>query len=1087
MAEQLGHPLPSRLHRGRIAAWRYSLPLAAILAATGLDSFTSRAAAPASTSPRSSQSSADSRWLAENYVVSRISTAQGLAQNTVNAIAQTPDGYLWFGTLFGLCRYDGNRITIYDKTNCPALEADDTCESLAVTTDGHLWMGTFEGLVQITPQGEFRKWRKPPNLPTNRVSRLVADTVKGLWLRTGGVISHWHDGHLRTYPPPRSFSNDTYSIGAITAHPNGGCIGIWRAKHDGTSHTGIAHFQPENAEPTLSQPSGFPDDHLNRILFQPDQSLLLGGRQGLFVVENQACRKISPIQYPTEDQINFISHLWHLDDGQIWYTQSNTRLLRSDGLGARALTLPHIAGGFTVNAHLKDREGNHWLGTDRVGLIKLRPRSFQTVGIEQGMEPDFVYTVTEGPDHSILAGTRDGYYQWDSDRRLTHHSPDNQAMRTDRVITLMANPDGLLWIGGATGLELIQGGQTYNYEGDVGYPDFNRDSGKEGVLSLYRDTGGRTWIGTMYGALQFDSNSQRVELVNRIPGEEGNYRLPGLRRVLAPEGEGELRVLCFQETSDGAIWIGTNKQGVFRQTAESVTNYTTRDGLPVNHGWCFHEDRSHTLWLGTEEGLCFLSDHQFHTITTADGLDENVINSLLSDDHGNLWIGGLKGIYRIPQTELTRFVRGEIDQLNPIHYNELDGLASSETNGERQPTAYKLSDGRLCFATVRGVAIVDPNTALKNDLPPLPVIEKVRVNGTVAHSAYQSNQFHRGLLPLLDDSQLRIHDFPPGSGELIEFEFTANTFLSNQRLKFDYMLAGHDETPIKAGHRRHVSYTNLKPGTYAFKLRACNSHGVWSEFAAIPPFQFRIHPFYHQTRWFWALLTLAIGLAVWTAHRYRLHIRLRQEQLGHDIEQLQARIRFSRDMHDDLGAGLSRISLLCESMDANAADSERQGGINKVATEARRLSEALSEIIWMNNPKNDALDHVISYLRRTVAEHLDEAGIALHYTGPTDIPPLLLKHADRRNLYLIIKEAYTNIIRHSAAENAYVTLQINAKQLWIRIEDDGVGRDSQTSKPGHYGLENMATRAQDLGGRLEITNRSRCGTRIELTIPRTDK
>jgi signal transduction histidine kinase len=471
-----------------------------------------------------------------------------------------------------------------------------------------------------------------------------------------------------------------------------------------------------------------------------------------------------------------------------------------------------------------------------------------------------------------------------------------------------------------------------------------------------------------------------------------------------------------------------------------------------------YEDREGDLWIGTTGGLSRYRDGQFASYTTADGLFDDVIFQILEDDAGNLWMGCNKGVFRVSKSELDDFAEGRRKSIASISYGTADGMSSRECNGGIQPAGWKSRDGRLWFPTIKGAVVIDPNKLRINQQPPPVVVEQVIVDG-------------QAVSPTAD---LRLE----AGARRLEFHYTGLSFLSPEKVRFKYKLEGYDNEWIDAGTRREAVYNNLAPGSYTFRVMACNNDGVWNETPA--SFGFYLKPRFYQTYWFYLACAVALSLIVWML--YRLRIRQMRARF---LAVLAERNRIAREIHDTLAQGFVGIGLQLEAVKASLVDppeTARQHLDMAGSLVAHSLAEA-RQTVW--NLRSQSLeDGPLSKALSTLMKQLTE-GASIDSRIIVSGAERRLSHRIENNILRIGQEAIINAVKHARAQKIEIELHFDARSLALRVCDDGRGFDIEkapSANEGHFGLTGMRERAGQIGGRLQINSSSGSGTEITLTV-----
>ena len=414
------------------------------------------------------------------------------------------------------------------------------------------------------------------------------------------------------------------------------------------------------------------------------------------------------------------------------------------------------------------------------------------------------------------------------------------------------------------------------------------------------------------------------------------------------------------------------------------------------------------------------------------------------------------GVFRVAKSALDHHQGGT--PISLVSYGRSDGLPTLECSGNYQPSGWTSRDGRLWFATPKGVISVDPREPATERQPPVVVVEQMRLDQAVVTAA-----------------RLQI---PPGPHRL-EFQYTGLSLSTPEQVRFRYRLEGLEPTWVEAGTARSATYSYVPPGTYRFVVAASLGDGRWS--VPSTSMAFTVLPHFSETWWFRAAAGLAAVALVAGTVRYittrRLRRRLERLEWQRVIEGDRGRI--ARDIHDDLGAGLTQITLLSE-LARRESPHEMEAHLVQISDTARELTQAVDEIVWAVNPRQDTLDGLVNYICQFAQEYLTVAGILCRLDVPGHLPPLPLSADVRHNLFLAVKEALNNIVKHAQAREVRLRLIQEHGRLTFVIEDDGRGFDAPD--PNGQGLGNLANRLSAVGGQCSISSEPGRGTRVELNV-----
>lgn len=587
------------------------------------------------------------------------------------------------------------------------------------------------------------------------------------------------------------------------------------------------------------------------------------------------------------------------------------------------------------------------------------------------------------------------------------------------------------------------------------------------VLAIYESAADELWFGTQSGLWR-----QARGRLERIAGR-AELGVPDVRAIT--------------ETPDGALWFGMSGGGLASWKNGTLKSFRKADGLGSDFVYCLHADPDGTLWIGTaDHGLSRLKQGRFARISLAEGLPNATITQIVDDRAGHLWLGSHRGILRVSRTDLNRCADGESRTVNCLSYGRAEGLASQTCSGGFQPGARMATDGKLWFPTAKGIAIIDPADVTTNAVVPPVVIEEFMVDGRPmpALSAVTSAENTATWLTV------------PAGKQRFEFHYTGLSFVAPDRVRFKYRLEGLEEEWIEAGSRRIVNYTHLAPGTYAFRVQACNNDAVWNETGAA--LGFVVLPYFWQTWWFQVAAVVAgasaVGGGVLSVVRRRVRRKLEQLEQQRAVERERARI--ARDIHDDLGSSLTRITMLSQTMRQEfAGDSPGALAAAQVNTTSRELTRAMDEIVWAVNPKHDTLDSLATYLGGFAQDFVEAAGIRCRLDVPLQLPPWVLPAELRHNVFLALKEALHNVVKHAGATEVEISLELAPAGFRLTVSDNGRGFDPRrprqnSTEPneavrwtGGNGLPNMKRRLEEIGGRCEWETAPGHGTKVRLAVP----
>ncbi|MGE0132060.1 MAG: two-component regulator propeller domain-containing protein [Blastocatellales bacterium] len=960
-----------------------------------------------------------------------LNTDSGLPQNSVYSILQTRDGYLWFTTLDGLVRYNGAQFTVFNKANSKGIKSN-RFRSLFEDPDGTLWIGTEDGGVTRYRGGQFKTYSAEDGLPSNVVDLIRGAQDGALLVLTSGGLARLRGEKFEVISTDR---------GSIDASP-----GIEGPSGATWYRLGGELRRVKDGKTTTYHVPG-------KSWVVPALTNFYEDRQGRLWIG---------------EWLN--SELWMLKDEVL------TRYGSQDGLPSEAI-IPCY----------EDREGAVWFASLR-GLARFKDGQFTTYTTAQGLSTNSIETIFEDREGTRWVGTRDNGLMRMTQRVVTTLS-EKDGMKGKIFYPLLEDHAGNIWIGNE-GLNRYRDGKFTYYPLNLTPQHKKRNARHANIQSFYEDRQGRVWIGHDEGLYRiegerfvFDAEMSLDGWIFAVLEDRQGVFWQGLQNKLFRYDHGEVQrfnekdglqglVQPILEDRQGRIWIGSYG-GLAQYVDGRLVLLTEKDGLSSNRVRALYEDSDGVLWIGTYDGgLNRFKDGRFTSYTMKEGMFSNGVFAILEDARGNFWMSSNQGIYRVRKQQLNDFAEGKISRIDSISYGKADGMLNTECNGARHPAAIKTRDGRLWFPTFDGVAVVNPEAVSFNSVPPPVVIENVILDRA------EMNQN----LPL---------EIKPGQGNL-EIRYAGLSFIKPESMRFKYKLEGLDKDWVDVGNRRTAYYPQLAPGSYTFRVIAANSDGVWNESGAqlkvtvIPPF--------YLTWWFMTLTLLGAAGLVLAAFRYRVaQLQQRHQQQQAFSRQLISsqeaeRKRIAAELHDSLGQRLVVIkNLALIHLSAFNGNGESRSQIEEISAEASHAIGEVKEISYNLRPYQ--LDRI--GLTKAVEAIVKKAAAASEITFTAEIDEIdeLFSKESEINFYRIVQESLNNIIKHSAATVAHITIRVDEDRLQLTIEDNGKGftpgAGSNDHRGGGFGLIGISERAQLLGGKLALHSAAGEGTMITIIIPFT--
>ncbi|MCW5978910.1 MAG: response regulator [Bryobacteraceae bacterium] len=762
-------------------------------------------------------SASPGRWPARRYHHEVWDAAVGLAAGQINTIAQTPDGYLWIGAGDGLYRFDGVGFRHFNRRNTPAFRDNDVT---ALVVDGEgLWIGTGVGGLLHYSKGVFRRYDSRDGLPDDHIVCLAIWEGK-LWVGTHNGASSFDGARFKAVRPEMV----TGHVLALASDSEGNLwIGMRKRVVRLAGRQATAFSLPDASELLL---------------------IHAGRRGGIWIASHERTYehrdgKLARLEWPalaaTEMQTA-------LEDrrGGLWVVPSAGGLWRFEQDGAKARQWARLGKKATgenepFTVLFEDQTGGLWAGTNEGRLHHFREQPFVTLGRRDGLSNDYIYSVYEDNEGVLWVGTPTGLNRIQEGRVSVFTT--RHGLPHEHVNAIGGAAEGGLWIGTSGGVSRFEGGRvrrTYSVRDGLS---------SDSVRTVLEDRRGNLWVGTHRSGLDVLSG--------------GQWRHYGMGSGLAGDS-----VRHIHEDTRGAIWVGTGR-GLTRFDDQGAVVYADREALGHNSTPVLCEDERQSLWIGTPAGLARFRNGGFTTFGAEAGFTTEVTQTLY-DGNGFLWTGSEEGIARLRRSDLEAFAAGKISNLPAQRFGIAEGLATLKCSVSTSPLSMRGRDGRLWFATTKGLATVDPVDTAPPPAPPRVSIERMLVNGREA--AVQEGM-----------------QLAPGSRDL-EFHYAAPSLTDAGKIRFRYKLEGLDSQWVNGETRRSAHYSNVGPGRFAFRIAASNSAGAWDDHGTT--IAFSVAPHWHQTWWWYGLLGALGAMLLASGYLLRVrHVRRRERELARLVDE----------------------------------------------------------------------------------------------------------------------------------------------------------------------------------------------------------
>jgi signal transduction histidine kinase/ligand-binding sensor domain-containing protein/DNA-binding response OmpR family regulator len=1006
-------------------------------------------------------------WVHESW-----SVEDGLPVNSFNQLLQSRDGYIWGATFDGLVRFDGVRFTVFNTSNSDGLP-NNRIVGLHEARDSSLWLLTERGELVRFRHGRFLHYG-PSRGITGTVLHVIEAGDSALWIHTASDIGRIEaDGYVSALGAP---AHD--SIYDVLPRRDGR---VWLR----TARRGLHHIVERRVEPLVTG-TDLDSGSIQSLLELPSGAAYVSSSAGAWI-EDGVWRSVHGRGQPVRDVWNLV----HAAAAQLTLGIGADGVVRIEADSAAPMALDYRGGVLTVDAQgslwfargsvlhrntdivydvvrpgvavaptdrvtaiLIDREGSIWISMAESGLHRIKPALFTTLSEPEGLSNRNVLALYEDAAGAIwVSGRVHGPSRIDPDGTITRFGGSDGA------------PEGITsWIAdGPSQLLLSTFASIYTCTLPALSCTRERsprvtDSAK---FALHRDAEGRIWAGTSRG----------------LAVREGG------RWSALPGWSGSAPVRAFASTRDGALWMGTNGDGVLRWYEGRFTQVNEAHGLPSNLVRSLYADAAGMLWIGTEgRGLARLDplawadsgDRRIARIGAAHGLFDDVIHQILEDNDGRLWMSSNRGIFWVARNELNAVADGRAQRVHSTSYTEGDGIRNREANGGFQPAGIRSRDGRLWFATQDGVVFVDPReVGGERPLPPV-IIERV-IAGDTSFLPYDA--------PLhLDVTQRDL-----------QLEFTALSLLEPFNNRFRYRLDPYDDDWVDAGNRRTAFYTRVPPGRYTFRVIASNREGVWNQDGA--RLALTLAPYFWETATFrTAMLLLLLITAVAFASVWQIRVqrralelerivsertstlRERERQLEQQAVQLKelgrAKSRFFANVSHEFRTPLTLAIGPLEDIRARLrddADPTTARGIDMALRNSRRLLRLVNQILDVARLeaghlklRRRPLDVVV--LVRGLAAAFSAIVEQREITLVVDTPESLRGAFDADAIEKILTNLLSNAIKFTPARGRVtITLSDAGEAIRIEVSDTGPGipaHDLPHVFERFYQADESATRAE---------------------------
>ncbi|MEW6193985.1 MAG: two-component regulator propeller domain-containing protein [Bacteroidota bacterium] len=947
-----------------------------------------------------------------------------LPTNDVNSIVKNKDGFYYIGTSNGFVRFDGSEFKVYNTKNTKAIKANVT-RNLFIDSRNKVWFSNGGAGIVVYDGIKFTRISEDEGLSLNHPSSFAEDDKGRIYIGTiGGGLNIFDNGKISIFNKNEGLLPSVINTILIDSKNT-----LWVGGHDSDLFT-IKNGKVEKFPNSTNR-------KFSRVikLFEDSRGIIwVGTDNGVFIIKDENFISDNIFSILNNSSVN---HITEDANKNIWFV-STKGIFIYDRRKLIRLNIDPLLNSNLISKVLINDDGI-WICNPGAGLVRLTLNKIRVISKEHGLPDKEVRTIYQDNDNKIWIGTNKGIIQYNEKSGSVVPIPS----KTPTLVPYAwaSNAKGEIFIG-------TRNSGVWKYSnGTIKNIADKKILGANFIRSLYYNDDKTLWIGT---------NGAGVVL----------YKEGKLKFIDKSNGLKSVFVACIVKNKDGNFWIGTSGGGIslVDNNGTVLKSYTEKDGLPSNIISSIYEDEKGTVWVSSGVfGLSRLKDGKIFNIQENDGIYSNSIKKMIYDNKGKFWCTTEFGLFSVEKSVLENYADGHRPKVVFNLYGKKDGMKSDNFLGLSNNAASISNTGLLYFPSTDGVVIIDPKKLVGDDKQPKVYIDEVFVN----HD-YRSK----------DD----INILPPGI-ENIQFNYGGISVDYAKNLSYKYILEGFEKKFVDAGSRRQAFYTHLPHGSYKFRVFAISPNGARSENEAA--ISFKIEPYMWQTYWFriGLILSLVAGSALTVRTIYKRKYKRRMEILENESMLNKERMRISKDMHDELGASLTKISLMTELAARNILSTEiLKKDLKKISDTSREVAVTMDEIVWAVNPNNDKLDRMIGYILQYIEDLISNTSIILKSDIVRNLPEIIISAEARHNVFLVVKEAFNNIIKHSEATHVNLTIDFNDSVLSIKIRDNGKGIDLSSVDIFSNGLSNMKKRIDDIKGTIILNCAPGEGTEIIIRL-----
>lgn len=979
--------------------------------------------------------------------VTHLNVENGLSQSSVYSIMQDSYGFIWMATGDGLNRYDGKTFIAYksklNSTLNGQLKDRNINSTLHEDANHNIWFAADEGVYCLERRtGRFSV--KLNKFHTGYAATLAAAEKNKIWfyVPAKGMHCFFTDGQKPQLYAPVEEPPDPNNPILVR------CVLISKRAVWVVDDNGLLHFDKQtHTDKRVLKMQGINDGYLLR---SGEVALSVQGGIWLYEPTTGAKRFIS-IGNAAHSQINWDKMAEDTVQGQLYTSELHAgHIAKVNVASGRSTLLPAITSAITYL--FIDRSQNLWIGTEGEGTYRMdiKPDKFYGYKPEEGKGGFMVKSLYRDTGDIWLGTYARGWFRYDmaAQKIMPVPTPPQErdiycgvAMKDSAGNLLMTVNNKIVWLDAASGRKIRE-------------------------LTLRSQWTQKDMTHVIYSIVEWKKGHYLAATNQTLQSFTEDGYCPALTNCnffkdSIMNGWG----YNFYKASDGVIYMGKrNGYCGIRMINDSTSELVTHGlrGVTIRH--FYKSTTTPLLWLASEQGLvAWDASEKKYTVfdESTSGIINSYIYAILPQNDSTLWISTNNGISKVS----VHYRKGGKIEVDFHNYSTQDGLQSNEFN----TGAFHLcADGLMIFGGINGFNWFRPEDVLPNPYKATPAITAIHVNDTLVAS----------------DTAMYMQSMTlPYGRNTISFTLRALEYTLPEQNMYAYKLEGVDKDWVYTANDR-VRYANLQPGDYTFLLKVRNNEMTWNE----APLQLYVTvlPPWWQTWWFRLMIAgLLTGTAIGAARLYaRRKVLAKTRELEQEHALNMERIRISKDVHDDIGSGLSKISLLSEIANRKIKENQAPSGdIDNISAISKELVDNMRDLIWLLNPENTTLDSLAARIREYAADYLEGMDISVFFDFPEKVPSIGISRDVQRNILLTVKEAINNAVKHARASVVKISLAIENDLLSVSVADTGTGFEAGGISGRGNGLRNMRHRIETIGGTCAIVSSANSGTRIQMSIP----